>query len=205
MGINAHPSPGGSWGLATGWQRCRSEPGAKRRGERDCVEQRLSAAAAHVSAPRPRVMTTRPARRRRGRCRRDRRALRRCGACSRSPCTIAGHRPRSRHGRAVEGVCGLMDEAMVALTAGELSPIVSGLVYCGVITGLSRRRAYELRRAQRVDRGPDARWCDEAAGHGQLHQARAWCIAPRSCSCRGPGPEALEGGAARGWRAARRP
>jgi hypothetical protein len=47
-------------------------------------------------------------------------------------------------GRVVEGL-GMLDEAMVAVTEGELSPIVSGLVYCGVILGC--QDAYELRRA----------------------------------------------------------
>ena len=40
----------------------------------------------------------------------------------------------------------MLDEAMMAVTEGELSPIVSGLVYCGVILGC--QDAYELRRAQ---------------------------------------------------------
>ena len=40
----------------------------------------------------------------------------------------------------------LLDEAMVAVTTGELSPIPSGLVYCGVIIGC--QGAYQVRRAQ---------------------------------------------------------
>ena len=49
-----------------------------------------------------------------------------------------------RGGRVREGL-GLLDEAMVAATAGELSPIVTGIVYCGVI--LACEEVYELRRA----------------------------------------------------------
>ncbi len=78
-----------------------------------------------------------------------------------------------RSGRVTEGL-GLLDEAMVAVTTGELAPIVSGLVYCGVIMGC--QAAYEPRRAHEWTAAL-ARWCerqpDMVAFSGRCHVHRA--------------------------------
>jgi DNA-binding NarL/FixJ family response regulator len=52
----------------------------------------------------------------------------------------------------------LLDEAMLAVTAGELSPILTGLIYCSVIQGC--QEVYALRRAQEWTEAL-TRWCDQ--------------------------------------------
>jgi DNA-binding CsgD family transcriptional regulator len=74
--------------------------------------------------------------------------------------TIAVHEQgniRLRRGEVASGLS-LLDEAMVAVTAGELSPIVTGLIYCSVIIGC--QQVYELRRAQEWTAAL-TRWCGE--------------------------------------------
>ena len=76
----------------------------------------------------------------------DLRALARLGAAQ---ALIAMDEPE----RAVRA----LDEAMVAVETGEVSTIVTGIVYCGVI--LQCRRLLDLRRAQEWTRVLSA-WCD---------------------------------------------
>jgi ATP/maltotriose-dependent transcriptional regulator MalT len=61
-----------------------------------------------------------------------------------------------QQGRLADGLA-LLDEAMVAVTAGELSPVVTGLVYCGVIDGCQAVHAVERAREWT---SALARWCD---------------------------------------------
>ncbi|HEX6025733.1 MAG TPA: LuxR C-terminal-related transcriptional regulator [Solirubrobacter sp.] len=78
-----------------------------------------------------------------------------------------------RGGRVEDGLARL-DEAMVSVEAGELSPIVVGLLYCSVLDGCWE--VYALRHTQEWTTAL-ARWCEQQpemvafAGWGMLHRA----------------------------------
>jgi ATP/maltotriose-dependent transcriptional regulator MalT len=80
---------------------------------------------------------------------------------------------RIKQGSIDEGLR-LMDEAMVGVTAESVSPVVAGIVYCGVIAGCEE--AFEVRRAQEWT---DAltRWCD---GQPQMVSFTGRCLAHRA-------------------------
>jgi DNA-binding NarL/FixJ family response regulator len=65
-----------------------------------------------------------------------------------------------RLGRVRDGLA-LLDEAMVTVGEGELSPFVTGIVYCGTIAAC--QEVYELRRAGEWTAAL-TRWCDEQPG-----------------------------------------
>lgn len=92
-----------------------------------------------------------------------------------------------KEGRVEEGLR-LVDETMVAVTAGELSPIVAGIVYCNTIAFC--RDVYEVRRAREWT-GALTRWC-EAQPDMVAHQGLCLVHRAEIMTLGGAWPDALE-------------
>lgn len=82
----------------------------------------------------------------------------------------------------------LLDEAMVAVVAGELSPIVTGLIYCSVIEAC--QQVYALDRAREWTSAL-AKWCE---AQPEMEAFTATCLVHRAeiMQLHGAWPDAIE-------------
>jgi DNA-binding NarL/FixJ family response regulator len=118
----------------------------------------------------------------------------RFGDCDLASLALQGQgRVLVRRGEIARGVA-LLDEAMVAVMAGEVSPIVAGGIYCSVIDACGE--IYDLRRAQEWTAALE-QWCSSQPdmvpyrGHClirraeimQMHGAWADALLQAQCAC----------------------